>query len=54
MCCVITKASIDISHSLVHGHVYEASAQAVMGEDEQNGLQQLVKPVQSLDRKQTN
>lgn len=38
VCVVITKASVDISHSLVHGHVYETSAQAVMGEDEQHGL----------------
>lgn len=34
----ITKASVDIGHSLVHGHVYETSAQAIMGEDEQHGL----------------
>lgn len=34
----ITKSSVDVSHCLVHGHVYEASAQAVMGEDEQHGL----------------
>lgn len=36
--CVLTKASVDISHSLVHGHVYETSAQAVMWEDEQHSL----------------
>lgn len=34
----ITKASVDISHSLVHGHVYKTSAQTIMGEDEQHGL----------------
>lgn len=34
----ITKASVDISHSLVHSHVYETSAQAVMGEEEQYSL----------------
>lgn len=49
----ITKASVDISHSLAHGHVYETSAQAVMGKDEQHSLQQLVEFVQSLDRKPT-
>lgn len=49
-----TKASIDVSHSLVHGHVDEASAQAVMGEDEQHGLQQLVELVQSLGTNQTH
>lgn len=38
VCFLITKASVDVSHSLVHGHVYEASAQAVMGEDEQQSL----------------
>lgn len=36
--CVLTEASVDISHRLVHGHVYETSAQTVMGEDEQHGL----------------
>ena len=34
----VTKAGVDVSHSLVHGHVYETSSQAVMGEDEQHGL----------------
>lgn len=34
----ITKASVDISHSLVHGHVYKTSAQAIMREDEQRSL----------------
>lgn len=50
----ITKASVDISHSLIHGHVYETSAQAVMGEDEQKGLQQLVDLVQSLEIQHTH
>lgn len=34
----ITKSSEDVSHCLVHGHIYETSAQAVMGEDEQHSL----------------
>lgn len=46
----LTKASKDITHSLVHGHVYEPSAQAVMRKDEQGRLQQLVEFVQSLNR----
>lgn len=48
MCNVFTEACIDVSQSLVHGHVYETSAQAVMREDEQQSLQQLVELVQSL------
>lgn len=48
---VITKASVDVSQGLVHGHVYETSAKAVMREDEQHGLHQLVEFVQSLRKK---
>lgn len=32
----VTKAGVDVSHRLVHGHVYEASAEAVMRKDEQH------------------
>lgn len=42
VCFVLTKVSIDVAHSLVHSHIYETPAQAVMGEDEQHGLQELV------------
>lgn len=38
MCFKITKASKDISHSLVHSHVNETAAQTVMWEDEQQSL----------------
>lgn len=38
VCLCRTKASEDVCHGLVHGHVYETSAQAVMGEEEQHGL----------------
>lgn len=31
----ITKAGVDVGHRLVHGHVYETSAEAVMRKDEQ-------------------
>lgn len=50
---IITKAGIDITYSLVHSHVYETSAQAVMGEHQHHPLQQLVEPIQSLDRNPT-
>lgn len=49
---VFTEASVDVSYGLVHGHVDEASAQAVMGEDEQHRLQELIESVQSLDTTQ--
>lgn len=42
VCVLFTKMSIDISHSLVHSHIYETSSQAVMGEDEQHSLQELI------------
>lgn len=35
---MITKTSMDIRHSLVHGHVDEPPAQAVMRKDEQRCL----------------
>lgn len=38
MLFVITKTNVDISQSLVHGHVYETSSKTVMGEDKQHAL----------------
>lgn len=52
VCFVFTKLSVDVGYSLVHGHVNEASAQAVMGEEQQHSLQELVEFVESLDTKQ--
>lgn len=32
----LTKAGVDVGHRLVHGHVYETSAEAVMRKEEQH------------------
>lgn len=48
--CGLTKAGVDVGHRLIHGHVYETSAEAVMRKDEQHWLEQLVELVESLER----
>lgn len=44
----LTKSGINISNSLVHGHVYQSSPQAEMREHQQAFLQPLVDHQQRL------
>ena len=43
-----TESGVDVGDGLVHGHVYQAPAQAVVGEGKQQALKQLVTLVQAL------